>query len=171
MNEEQAKERIEELRDYYTHLATYIGVNIFLFIINMINLGESGTFWFIYPLFGWGIGLLIHTFDVFWSGQDWEQRKMMELTGLSQTQDELQRLSERTENLITILSSVNWEKIDPELMGTKRDLEQARDTIIDLQDNRDRDSQEQVTRQIEKLEEFVTSSKFGYYQMAAQDKK
>ena len=171
MNEEQAKERIDELRGYYSHLASFVGVNLFLFMINMVNMRSSDDIWFIYPLFGWGIGLVCHTFAVFWSGQDWEQRKMMELTGLSQTQDELQRLSERTDNLITILSSVNWEKIDPDLMATRNDLENARKTIDELQDEGDAESQKQVAKQIEKLEEFVTSSRFDYYQMAADDPK
>ena len=169
MNEEQAQEHIEELRGYYAHLGSFVGVNLFLFMINMIT--DSSNIWFVYPLFGWGIGLIAHTIGVFFSGHDWEARKMQELTGLSNTQEELERLSERTENLITILSSVNWGKIDPELMDTKQNLESAKQTIVQLKDRGDATSQEQVTREIEKLEEFVTSSKFDYYDLAARDKK
>lgn len=169
MNEEQAQERIEELRGYYGHLASFIGVNLFLFMINMVT--SPGSIWFVYPLFGWGIGMICHTFAVFWSGADWEARKMQELTGLSNTQDELARLSERTENLITILSSVNWEKIDPELMHTRESLENAKQNIVRLQEGDKGTSQEDVIREIEKLEEFVTSSKFDYYALAADDKK
>ena len=167
MNEEQAKERIEELQGYYWHLASFIPVNLLLFMINMMNL-EDGI-WFIYPLFGWGIGLLAHTFQVFVGGKDWEARKMQELTGLANTQDELQRLSERTETLITIMSSVDWEKIDPDLLATKQNLEDAKQRITELQGQGNTTDHEQVTREIEKLEEFVTSSKFDYYELAAKD--
>ncbi len=169
MNEEQARERIEELRGFYGHLAAYGSVNLFLFMINMVT--SPGFFWFIFPLFGWGIGLFIHAFGVFWSGADWEARKLQELTGLSNTQDELARLSERTENLIAILSSVNWDKIDPELMHTKESLEAAKQNIVRLREGDSDTDQEEVVREIEKLEEFVTSSKFDYYALAAEDKK
>jgi hypothetical protein len=37
---------------------------------------------------------------VFGTGSDWEERKMQELTGWSMTQLELERLADRTDNLI-----------------------------------------------------------------------
>ncbi|MDA0977448.1 MAG: 2TM domain-containing protein [Proteobacteria bacterium] len=171
MNEEQAREHIKELKDYYAHLAAFVGVNLFLFMVNMVNLAEGDDIWFIYPLFGWGIGLIIHTFGVFWNGKNWEAQKMNELTGLSQTQDELARLSERTENLVTILSSVNWEKIDPDLLGTRQSLEEAREKIVQLKSERDPEGERLVNEEVQKLEAFVTSSRFDYYQLAAEDKK
>ena len=76
MDEEKARERVDELRDYYTHLATYVAVNLFLVILNLVTSPES--FWFIYPLLGWGIGIAIHTAEVFWTGSDWEERKIQE---------------------------------------------------------------------------------------------
>lgn len=169
MNEEQARERVEALKGYYSHLASFVAVNGFLMILNLVTSPE--TLWFIYPLLGWGIGLAIHTAEVFWTGPDWEERKIQELTGLTQTQDELQKLSERTDNLITILSSVNWENIDPDLVRTRQNLEDAQEKIVRLRDQSDPASQEEVTRQIEKLEAFVTSSKFDYYDLAANDNK
>ena len=95
---------------------------------------------------------------------------MQELTGLSQTQDQLSELSERTDNLITILSSVNWEKVDPELMETRDKLEKARTDIARLDQGDRTASRTEVTREIEKLEAFVSSSKFDYYDLAARDK-
>jgi hypothetical protein len=170
MNEEEAKKRIEELQGYYAHLAAYVAVNLFLIVINLVTLEESGEIWFFYPLLGWGIGLFIHTIVVFFRGRDWQDRKMQELTGWSTTRDELDRLSERTDTLIKILSSVNWEKIDPELVETKQNLLDARQKIVALQDRGEGASHDEVIREIEKLEEFVTSSKFDYYEMAADDK-
>ncbi len=167
MNEKQAKKRIKELRGYYGHLTAYVSVNVFLIILNLLT--HPGTLWFFFPLLGWGIGLAIHTVQVFWVGNEWEARKMEQLTGLKQTQDELSRLSERTDALVTILASVDWEKIDPELLQTRENLEQARDKIVALRSNRDAQSEQEVAREIEKLEEFVTSSKFAYYDQAARD--
>ncbi len=96
---------------------------------------------------------------------------MEELTGHQQTQDELARLNERTDNLVTILSAVSWEKIDPALVETRQNLEAARDKITRLQAAEDTASQEEVEHEIQKLEEFVTSSKFDYYQLAAEDRR
>lgn len=169
MNQQQAEERIKELKDYYAHVGSFVAVNLFLFFLNMFT--DPSNIWFVWPLFGWGVGLVIHTFTTFFGGKDWEMRKLQELTGLSETQDELARLSERTDNLVKILSSVNWEKIDPELLETKQNLEDARQRIVHLQQEGNERSQQEVSEQIEKLEEFVTSSKFDYYELAAQDKK
>ena len=165
MNEEQAKERIEELRGFYAHLAAYGAVNVFLLLINLIT--SPGSLWFIFPLLGWGIGLAIHAVLVYWTGNDWEARKLEELTGLKNTQDELQRLSERTDALVSILSSVDWENIDPDLLRTKRNLEDAQARVASLKTRADAETQQEVREEIEKLEEFVTSSKFAYYDQAA----
>ncbi len=165
MNEEQAKERIEELRGFYAHLAAFVAVNVFLLLLNLIT--SPGFLWFIFPLLGWGIGLAIHAVMVFWTGNDWERRKMEELTGLRHTQDELKRLSERTDALVTILASVDWENIDPELLRTRDNLEEARARVAELQTHADADAQQEVREEIEKLEAFVTSSKFAYYDQAA----
>ncbi len=170
MNQEQAKKRIDELKGFYAHLVSFVSVNSFLLMINIVTYEDSGEIWFFYPLFGWGIGLAIHTFMVFVAGHDWEEQKMQELTGWSMTQVELERLSERTENLIAILSDVNWEKIDPELIGTKENLLSARDTIVEVRDRGTSFSsgadKDEVVKEIEKLEKFVTSSKFKFLDQA-----
>lgn len=167
MNEEEALDRIEELKGFYSHLASFVAVNLFLFAINVVS--SPGSWWFVYPLFGWGIGLAIHAFNIFGTNANWENRKLQELTGVSETREELQRLSERTDNLVTILSSVDWEKIDPELLQTKTNLETTRQSIASLKQERSPSRQAAVTREIEKLEEFVTSSRFDYYELAAVD--
>jgi hypothetical protein len=168
MNHEQAQKRIEELRGYYAHLGAFIGVNIFLFMINMVT--STAHLWFVYPLFGWGIGLFIHTITVFATGHDWEERQLQELTGWRTTQEELERLSERTDNLVNILSSLNWDKIDPDLIETKENLLNAREIMTDIQDHGSSGvngfSKEDVVKDIEKLEEFVTSSRFRFYEQA-----
>ncbi len=168
MNHEQAKKRVEELRDFYSHLASYLSVNVFLIVLNLMT--NPDHIWFVYPLLGWGIGIAIHGFDVFFSGAKWEERKMQELTGWTTTQEELDRLSDRTDTLIAILSSVDWKAIDPDLLQSKENLLKAQSRIDALHaagEAANDDNKEAVIRELEKLEAFVTSSKFDYYDQAA----
>lgn len=62
MNEQKAYERVEkrveEKLGFYTHLAVYILVNGLLIAINLMTSPE--TYWFIWPLIGWGIAVLFH---------------------------------------------------------------------------------------------------------------
>jgi len=63
---EEAKKRVEEKRGFYTHLVIYIVVNIMLVLIWWFTIGyDDGFPWFVFPLGGWGIGLLFHFLGVF----------------------------------------------------------------------------------------------------------
>ncbi|CAM3864659.1 histidine kinase [Bacillus cereus] len=75
----RAKKRVENLQAFYIHLTVYILVNLMLFIINISS--DSSKLWFVYPLAGWGIGIVIHgltTFPVGIFGKEWEERKIKE---------------------------------------------------------------------------------------------
>ncbi|MBC7129113.1 MAG: 2TM domain-containing protein [Thermoplasmatales archaeon] len=61
--ERLAIKRAEGKIAFYTHLAIYIFVNIFLFIVWYFV--SRGFPWFIFSLFGWGIGLLTHFIHTF----------------------------------------------------------------------------------------------------------
>jgi len=80
LNYEQAKKRVRELKIFYGHFIFYILVNIMLFIINVMS--SPGSWWFIYALFGWGLGILVHVTCTYvfsrW-GSGWEERKIKEL--------------------------------------------------------------------------------------------
>ena len=65
---EQAKQRVEARKGFFIHLIVYICVNILLIIIWAFVAG-AGFPWFIFPLVGWGIGLLFHGLGVFVLGQ------------------------------------------------------------------------------------------------------
>ena len=73
-----ARERVNEKKGFYTHLAAYIVVNIMLILIWWFT--GHGFPWFIFPLGGWWIGLLFHCLGVFVFSQhgtsDWERRQM-----------------------------------------------------------------------------------------------
>ncbi len=60
---EQAKKRVEAKIGFYIHLAVYVLVNGLLVAINLMR--SSEVMWFIWPLSGWGIGLLFHGLSVF----------------------------------------------------------------------------------------------------------
>ena len=84
MNEQEikyqkAKERVTALRDFYRHLGVYVIVILGLFLINMTMSPES--LWFIWPLTGWGIAIVLHALRVFGGTLDsnWEEKKIAEL--------------------------------------------------------------------------------------------
>lgn len=75
----RAKKRVEQLKRFDSHLAVYIVVNAFIFGINVYHF--QGTWWFIYPLLGWGIGIVLDGISVWTQGRqpsDWEARKIQE---------------------------------------------------------------------------------------------
>ena len=61
---EEARKRVEAKRGFYSHLVIYVIINIFLVLIWWFASG-GGFPWFIFPLGGWGIGLLFHGLGVF----------------------------------------------------------------------------------------------------------
>lgn len=81
-----AKERVAQLRDFYSHASIYGFVNGLLFTINLLTSPQD--LWFFWPLMGWGIGLASHAIGVFGIGsllgQDWEQRKIGAILGQDQ---------------------------------------------------------------------------------------
>ena len=76
---EIAKERVMAIKGFYSHLIIYVLVNIMLAVINFIF--SPDKIWFIYPLLGWGIGIVSHFISVFstnrWSSA-WEDKKIKE---------------------------------------------------------------------------------------------
>ncbi|MBA7691885.1 hypothetical protein ES703_100440 [subsurface metagenome] len=80
MSEEEiyrkARERVEEKKGFYIHFIVYILVNIMLIIIWAAT--GAGFPWFIFPLGGWGIGILFHFLGIFvFSRQTgWERRQV-----------------------------------------------------------------------------------------------
>lgn len=76
----RALNHVNELKGFYYSLITYCLVIPFLALINYKTTWEFQWFWF--PMFGWGIGIIIHGFRVFVNngayGRNWEKRKMEE---------------------------------------------------------------------------------------------
>lgn len=74
----QARNHVEALKSFYYSVLAYCFVIPFLIFINYKTYWHFQWFWF--PMFGWGLGLIIQAFKVFVNnsifGSEWEQRKM-----------------------------------------------------------------------------------------------
>ena len=73
----RAKKRVEEIKGFYGNLTSYCLVIPFLIFINYSTSWNFQWFWF--PMFGWGMGVVIHGFTVFGYGKTWEERKINEI--------------------------------------------------------------------------------------------
>jgi|SRR5690242_4287944 2TM domain-containing protein len=60
---ERAVKRLKKRRDFYTHLLVFTLVNAFIVAIWAVT--GSGFFWPIFPIVGWGIGLVMNAWDTF----------------------------------------------------------------------------------------------------------
>jgi hypothetical protein len=78
---ERARRRVKQLREFYTHLTVYAIVIFGLAILNLFVIPDG--IWFIWPMFGWGIGVVAHAVHVYgsgkWLGADWEERTIQRL--------------------------------------------------------------------------------------------
>ncbi len=79
----RAKKKLDKLKGFYWHLASYVVVNIFLIVV--IAIGNNGNIWHFGTFataFFWGIGLVFHFLSVFgpafFFGKNWEDRKIKE---------------------------------------------------------------------------------------------
>lgn len=76
----RAKERVEVLKGFYWNLVSYIVVMPFLAWLNY----RSTSFpWVIFPMLGWGFGLVMHGMEAYgynpiW-GKRWEEKKIREI--------------------------------------------------------------------------------------------
>jgi hypothetical protein len=77
----RAKDKVDKLRKFYGNLTTYVLVITLLAFINYWT-NDWGYMWFLWPAFGWGIGVGFHAINVFnmnpFFGRDWEERKIRE---------------------------------------------------------------------------------------------
>ncbi|SNZ00513.1 2TM domain-containing protein [Flagellimonas pacifica] len=79
---QRAKERVKELKCFYTNLLAYCLVIPFL---AYTNYSTTNFIWFVFPAFGWGLGLLLHGMKATgynpFLGNNWEERKIREFMG------------------------------------------------------------------------------------------
>ncbi len=58
-----AERRVAAKAGFRVHATVFAVVNLGLFIINLVT--DRGNWWFAWPMFGWGIGLLAHGLSVY----------------------------------------------------------------------------------------------------------
>jgi hypothetical protein len=82
---EDARRRVKSLRKYYTSLASFVIVNLFLYLLNFVTSGRIT--WAFWVTFGWGIGMVFYTVQMFLFGgrfwDDWEKKQLQKMTGKS----------------------------------------------------------------------------------------
>ena len=62
---DRAVTRLKKRRDFRGHLLVYGLVNTFLVVIWAVT-GPHGFFWPVFPIVGWGIGVVMNAWDVYW---------------------------------------------------------------------------------------------------------
>ena len=76
---DKARAKVHEVKCFYTHLAIYM---LFVPFFIFLNFRSGGFPWAIFPIAGWGLGILGHASEVFgWNpffGKEWEGRKTRE---------------------------------------------------------------------------------------------
>ena len=62
---DRALQQLKKRRDFHGHILVYVLVNTFIVAIWAVT-GAHGFFWPIFPIAGWGIGVVMNAWDVYW---------------------------------------------------------------------------------------------------------
>lgn len=79
---EQAIVRLRKKREFAAHLLAYVMVNTLLVVVWAVS--GAGFFWPIFPMMGWGIGLVFHAWDTY-GGTPSEERIRREMERLERS--------------------------------------------------------------------------------------
>jgi len=78
---QKAEKTVKNQKSFYQHLTIYLIVNALLYFINMSK--SPDVLWFYWPLFGWGIAVIVNWISVFVikkeSVSKWEQKKINDI--------------------------------------------------------------------------------------------
>ena len=69
---DRAMEQLKKRRDFRGHVLVYVLVNAFLVAIWAMT-GPHGFFWPVFIIGGWGIGVVMNAWDVYWRPRITEQ--------------------------------------------------------------------------------------------------
>jgi hypothetical protein len=61
---EKAIKQLKKRHDFHGHLLVYVLVNTFLVVIWALT-NPDGFFWPVFPMVGWGIGVVMNAWDVY----------------------------------------------------------------------------------------------------------
>ena len=79
---ERAVKRLKKRRDFYGHILVYLLVNSFLIVIWAVT-SPGGFFWPVFPLVGWGIGVVMNAWDVYVADEVDEDKIQREMEHLA----------------------------------------------------------------------------------------
>jgi uncharacterized ion transporter superfamily protein YfcC len=65
---DRAVAQLKKRHDFRGHLLVYVLVNTFLVVIWAV-IDVHGFFWPVFPIVGWGIGVVMNAWDVYWRPQ------------------------------------------------------------------------------------------------------
>src|SRR5690349_19395416 len=60
---DEARKRLQKKREFQAHLVSYVVINAFL--VGVWAMTGAGYFWPVWILGGWGIGLVLHAWDLY----------------------------------------------------------------------------------------------------------
>ncbi len=76
----RARHRVGQLRGFYSNLVTYVVINAFLAVLNLLT--DPSYLWFLWVAGGWGLAVALHTYNTFAHGAilgaGWEERQIRE---------------------------------------------------------------------------------------------
>ena len=78
---DQAIQSLKKKRDFKTHLLMFVAVNAVLVVIWALT-NPDGLFWPIFPILGWGIGVVFNIWDVYMPERMTEERIQREMQRL-----------------------------------------------------------------------------------------
>ena len=130
MTESAARKQAKREASFYRNLAAFVLVNAFLVALNLLTSPEH--FWAIYPILGWGLGVVSQAVTTFGGRGGWVERRTQELMGADASEDRLRalldetlderalpagapqdvtQLQRRIEHLEAIVTSRDWDEI------------------------------------------------------------
>ncbi|MCB9038985.1 MAG: 2TM domain-containing protein [Lewinellaceae bacterium] len=75
-----ARSRVREKKRFYRRLGIFVALSVFFLLLNVLT--SFGSWWFMWPILGMGLGIAIKYFKIFgFPGvgsidEDWEDREM-----------------------------------------------------------------------------------------------
>lgn len=77
---ERAIVRLRRKSEFWAHLLAFVVVNGAVIVAWAMT--GAGFFWPIFLILAWGVGLIFHARDVYWSGEPTEERIRREMDNL-----------------------------------------------------------------------------------------
>jgi uncharacterized membrane protein len=74
---QKAQKRVDDKKSFFSHLAVYLIFNI-VFVVIWAVTSPGGYAWFIWPLGGWTVAIVLHALGTFVFHKDskWEQKSV-----------------------------------------------------------------------------------------------